>query len=135
MTYLIDTNVLAELRRRRPNAGVMRWLDSVSAAELHLSALVLGEVRQGVERLRPKDPDRAREIERWLVTLADDYGERVVPVTAQVADAWGRLDARGPFPVVDGLMAATAQVHGWTLVTRNTRDVVRTGVPLLDPFD
>jgi toxin FitB len=135
VTYLIDTNVLAELRRRRPNAGVTRWLDSVSAAELHLSALVLGEVRQGVERLRPKDPDRAREIERWLVTLADDYGERVVPVTAQVADAWGRLNARGPFPVVDGLMAATAQVHGWTLVTRNTRDVVRTGVPLLDPFD
>ena len=135
MTYLVDTNVVAELRRRRPNAGVMRWFDSVSAAELHLSALVLGEVRQGVERLRPKGPERAREIERWLATLADDYAERVVPVTAQVADAWGRLNARGPFPVVDGLMAATALVHGWALVTRNTRDVAGTGVTLLDPFD
>ena len=134
MTYLVDTNVVAEVRRRRPNAGVVRWLDSVAAAELHVSVLVLGEVRQGVERLRPKDPDRARAIERWLATLADDYAERVVPVTAQVTDAWGRLNARGPFPVVDGLMAATALVHGWTFVTRNTRDVAGTGVPLLDPF-
>lgn len=134
MAYLLDTNVVSETRRGGPNANVLRWLASVDSDDLYISALVLGEVRQGIERLRPRDPERAAEFESWLHTLERDYSERVVPITAEVADEWGRLNARKPLPVIDGLLAATARVHGWTLVTRNRKDVERTGVRLLDPF-
>lgn len=134
MAYLLDTNVVSETRRRGPNANVLRWFASVHSDDLYISALVLGEVRQGIERLRPRDAERAAEYEAWLDTLERDYAEHVVPVTAEVADEWGRLNAGKPPPAVDGLLAATALAHGWTLVTRNRKDVERTGVPLLDPF-
>lgn len=134
MAYLLDTNVVSETRRPEPNANVMRWFASVDGNELYTSALVLGEVRQGVERLRPRDPERASEIEAWLDTLERSFEDRVVPVTAEVADEWGRLSARKPLPVVDCLLAATAKVHGLTLVTRNRKDVEPTGVQVLDPF-
>lgn len=94
----------------------------------------MGEIRQGVERLRRRDPKQAKVFDRWLGDLRRDYGERILPVTAAVAEEWGRLDVPDPLPVVDGLLAATAKTHGLTLVTRNTGQVERAGVLLLDPF-
>jgi hypothetical protein len=135
LSYLLDTNVVSELRRPRPNKVVLGWFDSVGSADLWLSVLVLGEIRQGIEQLARRDADQAATYEKWLLELADLFGDRVVPVTAEVVDLWGRLNVPDRLPAVDGLLAATALVHGWTLVTRNTADVVRTGVRLVNPFE
>lgn len=135
MSYLLDTNVISEVRRREPDRGVASWFASMRAADLYLSALVVGEIRHGIERLARRDRAQATAYDTWLADLLDLYGDRVVPVTAEVARTWGRLNVPDPLPVVDGLLAATALVHDWTLVTRNTSDVVRTGVRLLDPFE
>lgn len=134
MTYLLDTNVVSELRRPRPDDAVVTWFGDVGSAELRLSVLVLGEIRQGVERLARRDADQAAAHAKWLAELRDLFGDRIVPVTADIADLWGRLNVPDRLPAVDGLLAATALVHDWTLVTRNTADVARTGVRLLDPF-
>jgi predicted nucleic acid-binding protein len=103
--------------------------------ELFLSVLVIGEIRQGIERMRRRDPAQAGAYEAWLSTLLRDYADRVVPVTAEVVEEWGRMNLPDPLPVIDGLLAATAKVEGWTLVTGNTADLVRPGVRLLNPFD
>jgi predicted nucleic acid-binding protein len=95
---------------------------------------VVGEIRQGVERLRRRDPKQATVFERWLATLRRDHGDRVLPITVGIAEEWGRLNVPDPLPVVDGLLAATAKVHDLTLVTRNTGQVERTGAKLLNPF-
>jgi predicted nucleic acid-binding protein len=134
MSFLLDTNIVSEIRRQKPNIGVATWFDSVRPSELFLSALVVGEIRQGVERLSSRAPERADVLEKWLGHLVNTYGDRIVPVTVEVAEVWGRLNAREPLPVVDGLLAATALAHGWTLVTRNVRDIASTGVRYLDPF-
>ena len=134
MSFLLDTNVVSEIRKKSPDPGVSAWFASVPAGELFLSVLVVGEIRQGIERLARRDPAQAEIFEQWLGRLVDAYGDRVVPITARVAETWGRLNVPDPVPVVDGLMAATALVHGWTLVTRNVGDVTSTGVRLLDPF-
>jgi toxin FitB len=134
VTFLLDTNVVSEIRRTKPNLGVADWFDSVRASELFLSALVIGEIRQGIERLALRSPARAEVLEKWLGQLVNTYGDRIAPITTEVAEVWGRLNAAEPLPVVDGLMAATALTHGWTLVTRNVRDVRSTGVRILNPF-
>ena len=134
MSFLLDTNVLSEIRKPDGNATVKAWFDAVPGDGLFLSALVLGEIRQGIERLQRRDPTQANVYDAWLETLRRDYRGRILPVTAEVAEVWGRFNVPDPLPVVDGLLAATAQVHDLTLVTRNTRDVLRTGVALLDPF-
>jgi hypothetical protein len=134
VAFLLDTNVVSEARRPAGDPNVRAWLASVPDAELYVSALVIGEVRQGIERLRRRDPARVVVFEAWLSTLLHDYGDRIVPVTAEVAEEWGRLNVPDPLPVIDGLMAATAKVRGWTLVTRNVSDLARTGVRLLNPF-
>jgi toxin FitB len=133
--FLIDTNVISELRKgTRANANVRRWFESTDESTLYLSVLVTGEIRRGIEAIRRRDPRAASALEHWLAALVQAHSDRVLPVDATVADEWGRLDARGSLPVVDGLLAATARVHKLTLVTRNTRDVARTGVEVLDPF-
>ena len=135
MSFLVDTNVLSELRKGpRANARVVDWFRSVDDAALHLSVLVIGELRQGVERLRRRDPPAAAKLDRWLHELIERHADRTLPVDAAVADRWGRLNVPDPIPAVDGLLAATALVHSLTLVTRNVRDVQRTGVRHLDPF-
>lgn len=134
MTFLLDTNVVSEIRRQRPNYGVADWFDTVRASDLFLSALVVGEIRQGIERLAARKPARAEVLEKWLEQLVNTYGDRIAPVTTEVAEVWGRLNAKEPLPVVDGLIAATALAHDWTLVTRNVRDVESTGVRVLNPF-
>ncbi len=134
MKYLLDTNVLSEARRPRGDEGVKGWLSSVSDGELYLSALVIGEIRRGVERLKRRDPDGAEPYEAWLGAVLHDYADRILPVDAEVAEEWGRMSVPDPVPIVDGLMAATAKVRGMTFVTRNTADVARTGARLLNPF-
>lgn len=134
MSFLLDTNVVSEIRKRAPDAGVTEWFASVPADTLFLSVLVVGEIRQGIERLARRDPDQAETFERWLAQLIGGYGDRLVPITERIAQAWGRLNVPEPVPVVDGLMAATALVHDWTLVTRKVDDVRSTGVSLLNPF-
>jgi predicted nucleic acid-binding protein len=135
VSYLLDTHVVSELRKGpRCDAGVAAWLVRVSDEELFVSVLVLGEIRRGIEGLRRKDARQARAIERWLDGLTETFAERVLAVTPQVAAEWGRLSAERPLPTIDGLLAATAHVHGLTLVSRDLRGVARTGVAILNPF-
>jgi len=134
VTFLLDTNVVSEIRKKSPNEGVAEWFASTQSHELFLSVLVIGEIRQGVDRLARRDPRQASVIDQWLRQLMDAYGDRVVPVTAEIAETWGRLNVPNRLPVVDCLLAATALVHDWTLVTRNASDVATTGARILDPF-
>lgn len=135
MSFLLDTNVVSELRKgKRAHPGVTGWIAGVGDEDLFLSVLVAGEIRQGVEAVRTRDPVSAARLERWLSTLIESYAERILPVDLGVATLWGRLNVPEPTPAVDGLLAATAIVHGLTLVTRNTRDVARTGVQIVNPF-
>ena len=134
MSYLLDTNVVSEARRRGGEPRVTAWLSSVDANDLYVSALVVGEVRRGIERLRARDPVQAAVFERWLNELKQRFGDRIVPIDAAIAEEWGRISAADPIPVEDGLMAATAKVLGMILVTRNVADVARTGVAVLNPW-
>ena len=135
MSYLLDTNVVSELRKRtRASAAVSSWFAEVDSNDLFLSALVVGELRQGTERIRRHDPVAAERLERWLLALVESYADRILPVDQRIAELWGRLNVPDPLPAVDGLLAATALVHDLTLVTRDTRQVARTGVRLHDPF-
>lgn len=136
MSLLLDTNVVSELRKgTRANARVREWFAGVADDEIHLSVLVVGELRRGIERIRRRDPRQALALERWLGRLVSEHAPRILAVDGRVAEEWGRLTALRPGSVVDTLMAATARVHGLVLVTRNTRDIAWTGVPHLDPFD
>ena len=134
MSFLLDTNVVSEIRKQAPDAGVANWFASVPADRLFLSVLVVGEIRQGIERLARREPAQAEVFERWLGELVAGYGDRLVPITERIAQAWGSLNFPDPVPVVDGLMAATALVNDWTFVTRNVSDVRSTGVRMLNPF-
>lgn len=136
MNYLLDTNVLSELRKgARAHPRVASWFASVPPESIYLSVLVLGEVRQGIERIRRRDPRGAAALERWAVTVMEGHGDRVLPVDLEVARAWGPLNVPDPLPTIDGLLAATALVHGCVLVTRNVKHVGRTGATVLNPFE
>jgi hypothetical protein len=135
MAILVDTNVLSELRKgRRADANVLRWYQGVEDADLYLSVLVLGEIRCGIERVRKRDRAAATALERWLDRLTTRYSSQVLPVDETVADVWGTLDAQYQLPAIDGLLAATALAHDMTLATRNTKDVQRAGVRVVNPF-
>lgn len=94
----------------------------------------MGELRKGIESLRRRDLSAAGGLEAWFHELEVTYADRILPIDQQIAEQWGRLNVPDPLPVVDGLLAATAKVHGLTLVTRNLKDVKRTGVDCIDPF-
>jgi len=135
VSLLLDTNILSELRKGlRANARVRTWFGGVGSEEIHLSVLVVGELRRGIERVRGRDARQAAALERWLSRVVTDHAERILPVDGRVAEQWGRLTAVRAGSVIDTLMAATAMVHGLVLVTRNVRDVAWTGVSCLNPF-
>ena len=134
MSFLLDANVVSEARRRGGEPRVTAWLRSVPADELFLSALVVGEIRRGIELLRDRDPAQAGVFERWLNDLKQRFGDRIIPIDGAIAEEWGRINARDPIGVEDGLMAATAKVRGMTIVTRNVADVERSGVAVLNPW-
>lgn len=135
MSYLIDTNVLSELRRRDPDANVVRWMADRPATTLYLSVLTVGELRKGVEGL-PEGDRKRRLLDWWEVELPAYFAGRILPVDATVADRWGRLLAQAGRPVsaIDSLLAATALAHGMTLVTRNLRDFQHPDLSVLDPW-
>ena len=136
MTWLVDTNVISEVRKRdRCHPAVAAWWAAVDERDLFFSVLSLGEIRRGIEGVRPKDPARARALEMWLDEIADAFGGRILGVDLAVAGAWCRLAILRSAPVIDALLAATAIVHGLVLVTRNVTDVDGLGVRLLNPFD
>ena len=136
MTWLIDTNIISEVRKGlRCNPAVAAWWSSVEDRDLFLSTLTIGEIRKGVEAVRIRDPDKARALEAWLQAIVQTFGPRILGVDAAVAESWGRISAIRSVPVVDALLAATASVHGLVLVTRNAIDVAGLGVRVLNPFD
>jgi toxin FitB len=133
--YLLDTNVIAELRKgRRANPRVRAWLDPIDANQLYLSVLTIGEVRKGIDNIRRRDAAAAASLERWSRRLVTGYGDRILGVDTAVAEEWGRLQVPDPLPVIDSLLAATARVHGLVLATRNVKDVESTGVEVVNPF-
>lgn len=135
MSYLLDTNALSELRKRRPDPRVMGWFDTAPKAELYLSCLTIGEIRRGIERLRHKDEVQAKAIERWLAGLRRFYQDRIVPIDVEIAERWGRLSAAATLPAMDGLLAATALTRDWTVVTRNVGDFAPSGARVLNPWE
>jgi len=138
VSYLLDTCVISEIIRRRPHAGVVKWLENCDESDLYLSVLTIGEIRKGIARL--EDGDRKVSIQRWLDNdLANRFEGRILPVDVAVATTWGRMQAeaesRGEsMPTVDGLLAATAMVHNLALVTRNEKDFSHSGVRIINPW-
>lgn len=137
MGFLIDTNILSEIRKGpRANPGVIAWFAAAPAEKLFVSVLTLGEIRRGIESIRRRDPLSAGHLDQWfenLLARAEADG-RILPVSWAIAEQWGRLNVPDPLPVIDVLLAATAMIHDLTLVTRNTSDMTRTSVALLNPF-
>ena len=136
MTFLIDTNIISEVRKGdRGDPAVATWWNGVSEDDLWLSSLVLGEIRKGMELARRRDPRKAEALEVWLTDVMSRFGDRVLPVDTAVAEQWGRMNAVRSLPVIDGLLAATAKANGLTLVTRNVADVAELDVDVLNPFE
>lgn len=136
MSYLIDTNVLSELKKRQPHPGVVAWFEHRDPASLFLSVLTLGELRKGIDMM-PSDSRKAALLD-WLdIELTGFFAGRMLAVDAHVADAWGRLCAAAgrPVPAIDSLLAATALAHGLTLVTRNLVDFQHAGLQVINPWD
>jgi predicted nucleic acid-binding protein len=131
--YLLDTNVVSELRRARPHGAVIAWLRDMRDEDLHLSAVTIGEIQSGIEMTREQDEAKAAEIEAWLEQVAATYN--VISVDARAFRLWARLMHRRTDTVIeDALIAATAVIHNLTVVTRNVRDFEGFGVPTLNPF-
>jgi toxin FitB len=135
VTYLLDTNILAETRKRQVDTGVTDWIAATPPELLHVSVLTLGEIEHGIVRIRSRgDDEQAVGLERWLRKVELGFADRILPITLPVASVWGRQQHSQPLPVIDGLIAATAKVNGLTVVTRNAKDFERSGVQVLNPF-
>jgi predicted nucleic acid-binding protein len=134
--FLLDTNVIAEIRKgSRANAHVRSWFAALDPDAILLSVVTIGEIRKGIENVRRRDAAVARALERWLRRVLRDHRDRILAVDLPVAEEWGRLNVPDPVPVIDGLLAATAKVHGLTLATRNVKDVARSGAEVVNPFE
>ena len=132
--YLLDTNVVSELRRPRPHEGVLNWLGGVSADRLFLSAVTVGEIQAGIEITRERDETKAGELASWLDRVVAGYG--VLPMDAAAFREWARLKhGKSDTLIEDAMIAATAKVHRLTVATRNVRDFRNFGVDMVDPFD
>ena len=132
--FLLDTNVVSELRRPRPHGGVLDWMRGADEADLHLSAVTLGELQAGIELTRAQAPEKAAELQRWLDALEGQFA--VLPMDARTFREWARLmHRRSDTLYEDAMIAATARIHGLTVVTRNVADFRPFDVPLLNPFE
>jgi len=136
MSFVLDTNVISEVRKgsNRCDGRVWRWFSETPPEEIFLSVIVLGEIRKGAELIRARDPAKTASLERWLRDLKLAYDQRILPITDDVCDLWGRLTARAKVPMTDGLIAATAQHYNMTVVTRNEADFQRVSVDYFNPF-
>lgn len=135
MSYLLDTNVLSELRRKAADPGVLNWVAGRPASTLYLSVLTLGEIRKGVEGVG--DRERRQSLLDWLETdLPAYFMDRILPIDEAVADRWGRIvaGARRPLPAIDSLLAATAITHDLVLVTRNVKDFASLPLEVFNPW-
>jgi predicted nucleic acid-binding protein len=131
--YLLDTNVVSELRKPRPHAGVLAWLESLDDAQLSVSAVTIGEIQAGIELTRERDPNKAQQIEDWLVLVAGAYN--VLPMDAAAFTAWAKLMHRKSDTLYeDAMIAATAKMHGLTVATRNVADFQALGFEVFNPF-
>ena len=135
MSYLVDTNVLSELRKReRANPLVVDWFRKRKSQELFLSVLTLGELRRGIQRIRRRDPSSAIALEAWLRRTVGEFRNRIIEIDRAIAERWGSIGARDPIPAVDALIAATALERDLVVVTRNVKDIARTDARHVDPF-
>lgn len=134
--HLLDTNILSEIRKgpAKANPEVWRWWRGMTDQEMFLSVMTLGEIRNGIDRLAVRDKPQAMVLERWLGGLKKSFSERVLEISTEVADCWGRLQSIRSLPAVDALIAATALHHDLTLVTRNEADFEGLGLRVLNPF-
>ena len=130
--YLIDTNTFSDAHKGVPEPR--RWLASVDPATIYISVITIGEIERGIELIRTSRPSKARELQAWLETMRSENSDRILPVTEQVAVEWGRLSARRRRGEADGLILATAKVHGLTVATRNVADFEGADVAILDPW-
>jgi toxin FitB len=136
MGFLLDTNIVSEVRKgSHCSRNVRRWYDDAQREDLFLSVIVFGELRRGIENLRPRDAARAHALERWMRGLKFTYGDRILPVTLEICDQWGHFSAQQNLAPADGLLAATAKCHDLTVITRNERDFQRVGVDYFNPFE
>ena len=135
MKYLVDTNVISELRKgQRCHESVAAWWSTVAPEDIFLSVLTIGEIRKGVESVRRRDSRSASTLEAWLLRLISHYRDQILAIELDIVEEWGWMSVPDPLPVVDGLLAATAKVRGLTLVTRNIADIARTGVDSFNPW-
>lgn len=132
--FLLDTVIISELRKTRPDTGVLRWISGQQDSQLFLSVVTLGEIEKGIERQRKVAPEFAAELAAWIEELIQLYADRILPVTPGIARNWGRLSARLGNDGADLLIAATAQEHGLVVITRNASDFEPTGVKVLNPY-
>jgi hypothetical protein len=134
LTYLLDTNVVSETRRRVPDANVLYWLGRVDQNDLHISVLTLGEIKKGIEKRRASDAIAAASLDHWLRGLEVMFADHIIPIDATIAMTWGELAARETLPVIGSLIAATAKARDLTVVSRNVSDIARAGVAVIDPW-
>ncbi len=136
MKFLLDTNVLSEIRKgKHADTQVMMWWRHVEAEDLYLSVICLGEIRYGIELKRKRDFTQSKVLESWLETTISQFGDRILPITHLIADQWGQQSINERLADADGLIAATAIVHDLAVVTRNTKDFIRTGAMVINPWE
>lgn len=134
--WLLDTNILSELRRgNRINRGVLDWFSSIDERDIYISVLTAGEIRKGIDLVRNKDSVQAMALEKWLGVIYTTYQDRLLNISWEIADRWGKLQAIRPLPSIDALLAATAASHDLTIVTRNITDFEGLNLKLLNPFN
>jgi len=134
--HLLDTNVISELRKGpRSNKNLTAWFDANDTKELWLSVVVIADVQRGLALVARRDPKQATLLQKWLEELVNDYNDRILPITLDIAIRWGSLGKPDPLPVLDGLIAATALEHDLTVATRNVTNIARSGALVVNPFN